>query len=136
MQKKEAQGDDDSLPDEVTSNLLGLTKEACEQLTVFKIKKVRSLIDEAIEANNKALGDHEKVSYIHQKKGGLEGGPGPPHFWTHNQGLRRWFLAAYLNYQVVGRNNVDLTPFPNDLDGRYVTVQGPKFEVVKSKVAI
>ena len=72
MQKKEAQGDDDSLPDEVTSNLLGLTKEACEQLTVFKIKKVRSLIDEAIEANNKALGDHEKVSYIHQKKGGLE----------------------------------------------------------------
>ena len=73
MQKKEAQGDDDSLPDEVTSNLLGLTKEACEQLTVFKIKKVRSLIDEAIEANNKALGDHEKVSYIHQKKGGLKG---------------------------------------------------------------
>jgi len=61
MKKKEAQGDDDSLPDEVTSNLLGLTKEVCEQLTVFKIKKVRSLIDEAIEANNKALGDHEKV---------------------------------------------------------------------------
>jgi len=61
FRKKEAQGDDDSLPDEVTSNLLGLTKEVCEQLTVFKIKKVRSLIDEAIEANNKALGDHEKV---------------------------------------------------------------------------
>ena len=80
MQKKEAQGDDDSLPDEVTSNLLGLTKEACEQLTVFKIKKVRSLIDEAIEANNKALGDHEKVRYNNQKKGDLKAVPGPSTF--------------------------------------------------------
>merc|ERR1719499_2176788 len=60
MKKKEAQGDDDSLPDEVTSNLLGLTKEVCEQLTVFQIKKIRSLIDEAIEENNQALLRHEK----------------------------------------------------------------------------
>ena len=120
MQKKEAQGDDDSLPDEVTSNLLGLTKEACEQLTVFKIKKVRSLIDEAIEANNKALGDHEKVSYT-RKRGVSKGCPGPPHFWAHNQGLCRLFLAAYLNYQVVGRNKIGLT------HGRYVTVQGQNF---------
>ena len=42
-------GDDDALPDSVTSNLEGLTKEACEPLTVTQIKRIRSLIDEAIE---------------------------------------------------------------------------------------
>jgi len=60
MKKKEAQGDDDTLPDDVTGNLAGITKEACEKLTVFQIKKIRSLIDEAIEANNLALLEHEK----------------------------------------------------------------------------
>ena len=60
MQKKEAQGDDDALPAEVTDNLGGITKEVCEKLTVFQIKKIRSLIDEAIEANNQALITHEK----------------------------------------------------------------------------
>ena len=42
-------GDDDALPDSVTSNLEGLTKEACEPLTVTQIKRIRSLIDEAVE---------------------------------------------------------------------------------------
>jgi seryl-tRNA synthetase len=59
--KKEAVGDDDALPSEVTSNLLELTKEQCEPLTVFQLKKVRSLIDEAIELNNEALIEHARL---------------------------------------------------------------------------
>jgi seryl-tRNA synthetase len=54
-------GDDDALPSEVTSNLLELTKEQCEPLTVFQLKKVRSLIDEAIELNNEALIEHARL---------------------------------------------------------------------------
>ena len=48
-------GDDDSLPADVTGNLLELTKEKCDPLTVFQLKKVRSLIDEAIVKNNEDL---------------------------------------------------------------------------------
>jgi len=59
MKKKEPQGDDDSLPDEIKSKLAQVAKEDLEQLTVFKIKKVRSLIDEAIEKNKKCLSDFE-----------------------------------------------------------------------------
>ena len=58
FQRKEAQGDDDTLPAEVTSGLATLTKEQLEPLTVFQLKKVRSLIDEAIESNNQALNKH------------------------------------------------------------------------------
>ena len=52
----------------MTENLSGLTKEICEKFTVFQIKKIRSLIDEAIEANNKAVIDHEKCrdSLLHE----------------------------------------------------------------------
>ena len=49
FQKKEPVGADDALPDSVTSNLEGLTKEACEPLTVTQIKRIRVLIDEAVE---------------------------------------------------------------------------------------
>ncbi len=55
MQKKEAVGDDDSLPSEVTDHLSDLTKEKCESLTVTQIKKVRALIDEAMERNKQEL---------------------------------------------------------------------------------
>merc|ERR1712223_1566773 len=52
MKRKEAIGDDDSLPEEISTKLLELTKEKCDPLTVFQLKKVRSLIDEAISQNN------------------------------------------------------------------------------------
>jgi len=39
----------------VTDNLAQLTKEALEPLTVTQIKRVRALIDEAIEKNNKEM---------------------------------------------------------------------------------
>merc|ERR1712018_129250 len=60
MKKKEAIGDDDALPDNVTSNILELTKEVCEPLTFFQLKKVRSLIDEAMSKNNEVLAELEK----------------------------------------------------------------------------
>ena len=49
FQKKEPVGADDALPDSVTSNLADLTKEACEPLTVTQIKRIRALIDDAVE---------------------------------------------------------------------------------------
>ena len=49
FQKKEPVGADDALPDSVTSNLAELTKEACEPLTVTQIKRIRVLIDDAVE---------------------------------------------------------------------------------------
>lgn len=58
VQKKEPVGGDDALPAEVTSKLSELTKEICEGLTVAQIKKVRALIDEAIENNNSDLLKH------------------------------------------------------------------------------
>jgi len=58
MKKKEPVGADDALPDSVTSNLADLTKEACEPLTVTQIKRIRVLIDEAVEKNNEALQRH------------------------------------------------------------------------------
>merc|ERR1712051_225403 len=45
-------GDDVRLPEEISQNLLELTKEKCDPLTVFQLKKIRSLIDEAISQNN------------------------------------------------------------------------------------
>merc|ERR1711963_1391107 len=52
MKRKEAIGDDDTLPEDITTKLLELTKEKCDPLTVFQLKKIRSLIDEAISQNN------------------------------------------------------------------------------------
>jgi len=66
--KKEPQGDDDSLPEGI--KLTQLTKEDLELLTVFKIKKVRSLIDEAIIKNNKFVSDFEKERDEHLKECG------------------------------------------------------------------
>lgn len=47
MKKKEPVGDDDTLPDDITSKLDSLTAEDLQPLTVKQIKKVQSLMDEA-----------------------------------------------------------------------------------------
>jgi seryl-tRNA synthetase len=60
MKRKEAQGDDDTLSNDITGNLAQLTKDDLDPLTVFQIKKVRSLIDQAIADNQKDLLKHEK----------------------------------------------------------------------------
>ena len=39
FQRKEAQGDDDTLSNEITGNLAQLTKENLEPLTVFQVIK-------------------------------------------------------------------------------------------------
>merc|ERR1711976_1049856 len=59
--RKEAIGDDDTLPEDITKNVKDITKEKCDGLTVFQLKKVRSLIDEAMAANNQVLEDQAKL---------------------------------------------------------------------------
>lgn len=61
MKRKEAIGDDDTLPEDITKNVKEITKEKCDVLTVFQLKKVRSLIDEAMAANNQVLEDQAKL---------------------------------------------------------------------------
>merc|ERR1719346_645128 len=61
MKKKEAIGDDDTLPEDITKNVKEITKDKCDVLTVFQLKKVRSLIDEAMAANNQVLEDQAKL---------------------------------------------------------------------------
>jgi len=46
---KEADGDDESLPESVTSNLDGLTMDVLKSLTVTQLRRVSSLIDEAMK---------------------------------------------------------------------------------------
>ena len=47
-----------ALPTDVTNKLSELTKSDCDALTVTQIKKVRSLIDQAIEKNSADLVRH------------------------------------------------------------------------------
>merc|ERR1719150_31624 len=61
MKRKEPQGDVDSLPEDIISNLENLTLDRCQPLTVTQIKKIRSLIDEAIGENNKNLDEYSKA---------------------------------------------------------------------------
>merc|ERR1712141_135617 len=49
------------LSSEITGNLAQLTKENLEPLTVFQIKKVRSLIDQAMSKNNEVLDQQAKL---------------------------------------------------------------------------
>ena len=49
MKKKEPQGDSDSLEETLVAALGQLSLEQCSGLTVTQIKKVRTLIDAAIE---------------------------------------------------------------------------------------
>jgi len=59
MKKKEPVGDSETLADDLVSGLANLSLEQCSGLTVTQIKKVRSMIDEAIAENKKELEDFE-----------------------------------------------------------------------------
>uniref|UniRef100_A0A673HV44 Serine--tRNA ligase, cytoplasmic n=1 Tax=Sinocyclocheilus rhinocerous TaxID=307959 RepID=A0A673HV44_9TELE len=62
MKKKEPVGDDDTLPEEA-QNLEALTGETLSPLTVTQIKKVRLLVDEAVQ---KTDSDRLKLEYTGQ----------------------------------------------------------------------
>ncbi|XP_057333863.1 serine--tRNA ligase, cytoplasmic [Microplitis mediator] len=55
MKNKETIGDDDTLPDNIINDLESINTDNLKELTVFKIKKIRSLIDEAIIKNEDEL---------------------------------------------------------------------------------
>ena len=55
MKKKEPQGDSDELEESLVTALGQLSLEQCSGLTVTQIKKVRGLIDVAIEKNKESL---------------------------------------------------------------------------------
>lgn len=59
MKAKEAVGDDDHLPDGVASDLVSLNSDSLQKLTVKQIKKISSLMDEAIIECNKEMVKHE-----------------------------------------------------------------------------
>lgn len=62
MKKKEKPGaDSDPVPDDIAANLENVTGEQLKQLTVTQIKKVRTLIDEAVVLNEKNLSEAEGV---------------------------------------------------------------------------
>ncbi|KAK3580165.1 hypothetical protein CHS0354_030280 [Potamilus streckersoni] len=58
MKKKEVVGDDETLPVDA-QNLENLTQDILSGLTVTQIKKIRVLLDEAIEKNTQDLTKHE-----------------------------------------------------------------------------
>ncbi|KMQ87899.1 seryl-trna cytoplasmic [Lasius niger] len=55
MKKKEPLGDNDDVPQAIADNLADLTSESLKTLTVMQIKKIRSLIDDAIQKNDESL---------------------------------------------------------------------------------
>ena len=56
MKKKEPQGDDETVPQELLGdNLVSLVSDNLQPLTVTQIKKIRTYIDEAILNNNQEL---------------------------------------------------------------------------------
>jgi len=59
MKKKEPLGDSDALEDSLVSALAELTLDQCAGLTVTQIKKIRVLVDTAIEDNKKKLDELE-----------------------------------------------------------------------------
>jgi len=60
MKKKEPVGDSDSLEDSLVTALGQMSLEQCSGLTVTQIKKVRTLIDAAIEKNKESVLELEK----------------------------------------------------------------------------
>ena len=60
MKKKEPVGDNDSLEDSLVEALGQMSLEQCSALTVTQIKKVRTLIDAAIEKNKESVSELEK----------------------------------------------------------------------------
>lgn len=55
MKKKEPLGDNDDVPQAIADNLADLNSESLKTLTVMQIKKIRSLIDDAIQKNDESL---------------------------------------------------------------------------------
>lgn len=55
MKKKEPVGDDETIPDDITNNLDGITSDNLKLLTVIQIKKIRGLIDDEIIKNGDEL---------------------------------------------------------------------------------
>lgn len=55
MKRKEPLGDDDNIPQTIIDGLDNLTSENLKALTVIQIKKIRILIDEAIQKNDDKL---------------------------------------------------------------------------------
>lgn len=55
MKKKEPLGDDDTVPKAIADDLDNLTSEGLKTLTVTQIKRIRVLIDEAIQRNDESL---------------------------------------------------------------------------------
>ena len=53
-------GDSDSLEDSLVEGLSALSLEQCQGLTVTQIKRIRVLIDEAIEKNKVKMEEMEK----------------------------------------------------------------------------
>lgn len=55
MKKKEPLGDTDDVPQTIADNLVDLSSESLKTLTVMQIKKIRCLIDDAIQKNDESL---------------------------------------------------------------------------------
>lgn len=55
MKKKEPLGDDDTVPPTIANDLENLNSDSLKALTVTQIKKIRTLIDEAIQRNDEGL---------------------------------------------------------------------------------
>lgn len=55
MKRKEPLGDDDTVPSAIADDLDNLTSESLKVLTVTQIKKIRTLIDNAIQKNDENL---------------------------------------------------------------------------------
>lgn len=60
LQKKEPLGDDDNLPEDLVEGLANLAIDQLKPLSIAQIKKIRILMDRAIEDTNKKLAETEK----------------------------------------------------------------------------
>jgi len=60
MKKKEAAGSDEELPEGLETNLANITADQLKPLTINQIKKIRLLMDKAVEENIKKLAETEK----------------------------------------------------------------------------
>jgi seryl-tRNA synthetase len=61
LQKKEAPGSDETLPEGLEKKLLELDSDQLKALTVTQIKRVRVLIDQGITTNDQDLIETEKA---------------------------------------------------------------------------
>lgn len=55
MKRKEPLGDDDTIPQTIADDLDNLTSENLKALTITQIKRIRTLINEAIQKNDESL---------------------------------------------------------------------------------